>query len=90
MGDFYLIEGVRRDATGEVTHVGWCQKKPYMVSTKADVSEVIAALRGGAHVNVEVGFIIGNGVQVSDDGRTIIDQAGEPSKPFRLADVPLI
>ena len=87
MSEGYLIQGVRRDAAGAVTHVGWCARKPYAVCFKSEVAEVIAALQGGAQINVEVGFIIGQGVQISADGTTIVDQMGDHPKPFRLEDV---
>jgi hypothetical protein len=90
VGDVYLIESVRRDAAGAITHVGWCRKKPYTVCFKAEVAEVIAALRGGVKVNVAIGFIIGHGVQVSADGTTIVNQGGGLPQAFRLEDVPLL
>lgn len=88
VADSYLIESVRRDADGAITHVGWCRRNPFTVCFRSEVAEVIAALRAGAQVNVEVGFIIGQGVQVSADGTTIVDQAGEHPKLFRLQDMP--
>jgi len=90
MGDIYLIESVRRDVTGAITHVGWCRKKPYVVCFTAEVAEVIAALRGGFEVKVVLGFIIGHGVQVSADGTTIVNQAGGNPHAFRLEDMPLL
>ena len=90
LGDVYLIESVRRDAAGAITHVGWCRKKPYTVCFKAEVAEVIAALRDGVKVNVVIGFIIGHGVQVSADGTTIVNQGGGHPQAFRLEDVPLL
>jgi hypothetical protein len=88
MGDVYLIESVRRDATGAITHVGWCRKTPYTLCVKVEVAVVIAALRDGAQVNVAVGYIIGQGVQVSPDGKSIVDQLSDHPKPLRLGDVP--
>ena len=89
-GDCYLIEGVRRDAAGAITHVGWCRRKPYAGGVKTEVAEVIAALRDGIKVNVAVGFLIFHGVQVSADGTTIVDKADADRQPFGLADMPLI
>jgi len=90
MGDVYLIERVRRDAAGAVTHVSWCPRKPHAVCIEAEITEVIAAIHNGVQVNVMVGFIIGEGVQVSADGTTIVDRMNGHAQPFRLEHVPLM
>ena len=90
MGDVYLIERVRRDGAGAIDQVRWYLKKPHAVGINVAVAAVIAALRRGAQVNVVVGLIIGERVQVSPDGHTIVDLPGGNPKAFRLEDLPLI
>ena len=88
MSRAYVIEGLRRDSAGAVTHVGWCRRELPWVAAEVRVADVIAALRGGDQVNVMVGFIIGEGVQLSSDGTTIIDLVVDHPKALRLEDVP--
>jgi hypothetical protein len=87
MGNAYLIERVRRDSGGAITHVSWYERKPHPVSDVVGVAVVISALRAGAQVNVVVGLIIGDRVQVSADGTTIVDLIGDHPKAFRLDDL---
>ena len=89
MGDAYLIERVRRNAAGRITHVCWVPRSPPSVCVDVDVAVVLAALRDGTQVHVMVGLIIGQRVQESADGTTIIDHTDGPPQVFRLGDMPL-
>ena len=72
----YLIQRIGRDAAGSVSRVQWYELWPIKTSTvECDVADVVAALRSGDEVRVQIGGVIGQAVVVSVDGTTIVDIA---------------